>query len=243
MANGRNRGRGGSGRDAGGFVALPWSVMDCPAYSTLSHPARALLLEVARQYVRDNNGRMLLSMARLGPRGWLSAGRVQEAKQELLDAGFIFETVKGQRPHKASWYAATWLSLDKIPGFDEGAEQLFVRGAYKQSVAKPKRPPPVSGARGRVKKNATLTPAAGIERPSIAPTAGIESAPPIPTAGAIRPVFGRSSIPAAGNHLEMPSAGAVHPAVLPAAFIAPNTERRTPKPFRKASPKASLIPS
>jgi hypothetical protein len=51
----------GSGRDGGGFVALPWSVLDCPVYSGLSHPARSLLLEFARQYVRDNNGRLLAS--------------------------------------------------------------------------------------------------------------------------------------------------------------------------------------
>ena len=58
MANGRNKARkGDSGRDSGGFIALPWSVLDCPAYARLSMHARALLLEVARQFVRDNNGR------------------------------------------------------------------------------------------------------------------------------------------------------------------------------------------
>ena len=50
MANGRNKlRRGDAGRDAGGFVALPWSVPDSPAYLRLSMHARALLLEVARQ--------------------------------------------------------------------------------------------------------------------------------------------------------------------------------------------------
>ena len=58
MANGRNKlRRGDAGRDAGGFVALPWAVLDSPPYSGLSHPAKALLLEFARQFVRDNNGR------------------------------------------------------------------------------------------------------------------------------------------------------------------------------------------
>lgn len=52
MANGRNSGkRGDSGRDSGGFIALPWSVMDSAAYTALSHPARSLLLEIARQFV------------------------------------------------------------------------------------------------------------------------------------------------------------------------------------------------
>ena len=49
MANARNRGqKADTGRDAGGFVALPWSVMDCAAYARLSHPAKALLFELAR---------------------------------------------------------------------------------------------------------------------------------------------------------------------------------------------------
>jgi hypothetical protein len=48
MANGRNKGiKGDTGRDSGGFVALPWAVLDCIAYARLSHPARALLMEVA----------------------------------------------------------------------------------------------------------------------------------------------------------------------------------------------------
>lgn len=133
MANGRNRGqKGDSGRDAGGFVALPWSVLDCPAYAGLGHPAKSLLMEVARQFVRDNNGRLLCSMAYLGQRGWKSWDVLARAKAELLAAGFIYETVKGQRPNKASWYAVTWRALDKIPGYDSGAADLFVRGAYQK---------------------------------------------------------------------------------------------------------------
>ena len=74
MANGRNRGRGSGGtRDPGGFIALPWSVLDSAAYNNLSHPARSLLLEFARQYVRDNNGRLLASAAHLSKRGWKSS--------------------------------------------------------------------------------------------------------------------------------------------------------------------------
>ncbi len=114
MANGRNKtGKVDTGRDSGGFVALPWSVMDCPAYARLSHPAKALLLEVARQWVRDNNGRLLASGAYLAKRGWKSADVITRAKRELIAAGFLFETVMGHRPNKASWYAVTWRALDK----------------------------------------------------------------------------------------------------------------------------------
>ncbi len=135
MANGRNKGaKGDAGRDAGGFIALPWSVVDSPAYQALGYPARALLTDIARQFVRDNNGKLLCSMAYLSLRGWKSWDVLARAKAELLAAGFIYETVKGQRPNKASWYAVTWRVLDKHPGYDAGAAEGFVRGAYRLEV-------------------------------------------------------------------------------------------------------------
>jgi hypothetical protein len=191
MANGRNsRRKVDSGRDAGGFIALPWVVLDCPAYAHLSHPARALLLEVARQYVRDNNGRLLASRAYLAKRGWKSADVITRAKRELLEAGFIFETVKGHRPNKASWHAITWQTLDRHPGYDAGAVEAFQHGAYRKTM-------PL--------KNASLRPSHGTERVVIVPPHGTEQLPTVPPHGAIRPVLGVRSVPPHGHHLEMPS--------------------------------------
>lgn len=187
MANGRNSGRkGDSGRDSGGFVALPWSVLDSASYARLSHPARALLLEFARQFVRDNNGRLLASRAYLKNRGWHSADVIQRAKDELLRSGFIFETVKGQRPNRAAWYAVTWRMLDRHPGYDSGVTVAFERGAY---------------------KNAPLSPSNGTEKRRIAPSNGTEKASPVPSDGTIRPVLDAPPVPSNGHHLDMPSAG------------------------------------
>ncbi len=192
MANGRsNGGRRDSGRDSGGFVALPWSVLDCPSYARLSHPARSLLFELARQFVGGNNGRLLLSAAYLTKRGWNSADVITRAKRELIAAGFIFETVKGQRPNRASWYAVTWRTLDRSPGYDIGAAQCFERGAYQ---------------RNGPLKNASLIPSHGVESPSIAPSHGAGKPPPTPPCGAIRSTFESSPTPSHGNHLDMPSA-------------------------------------
>lgn len=143
-----------SSRDAGGFAAIPWAVLDSAAYQRLSHPARSLLMEIARQFHGDDNGRMIVTLAYLKPRGWTSNDVISRAKAELLDAGLIFETCKGQRPNRASWYAVTWLSLDKLDGYDAGVAAAFPRGAY--------------NAERRV-KNARLTPSGGIEIPAIAP--------------------------------------------------------------------------
>jgi len=193
MANGRNKGRKvDAGRDSGGFVALPWTVLDCPAYARLSMHARALLLEVARQYHRDDNGRMLLSRAFMATRGWKSVDMLTKAKRELLDAGFIFQTVMGHRPNKASWYAVTWRTLDKLPGYDAGAAELFDRGAYRKDMQL---------------RNASLEPCHGTDKPQIGPPHGTEVMPAGPPHGAIRTTFEGLSVPPHGHPLDMPSVG------------------------------------
>jgi hypothetical protein len=169
VANGRNKNnKGDSGRMAGGFIALPWGVVDCPAYASLSHTARSLLTEIARQYVRDNNGRLLASAAYLAKRGWHSSGVIVRAKRELIDSGFIHELVKGHRPNKASWYAITWQRLDKILGYDAGAAECFERGAFQKHQPMKK----------------SLTPSKGVERASIAPSKGVGDMPATPSKGA-----------------------------------------------------------
>ena len=105
-------------------------MLDSPAYLGLSHPSRSLLLEIARQYFGDNNGRLLTSAAYLRKRGWKSSDVITRAKRELIDAKLIHETVQGQRPNKASWYAVTWQTLDRHPGYDSGTFESFRRGAF-----------------------------------------------------------------------------------------------------------------
>lgn len=227
MANGRNRGKGDSGRDSGGFVALPWSVLDSVSYARLSHPARALLFELARQFVRDNNGRLLASAAYLSKRGWNSADVITRAKRDLLAAGFIHETVKGHRPNRASWYAVTWRTLDRLPGYDAGAAESFERGAYQKAA-------PL--------KNASLRPSPGVEGPSVAPSPGVGKVPPTPSPGVIRATFGPRSTPSPGNHLDMPSIAIGSPAIpvcmspeTKAAFLGKTQKRPSAKTSAKES--------
>ena len=115
-------------------MAIPWAVLDAPAYRALSVHARALLIEMARQLRGDNNGALLCSRAYMGARGWNSADMLMKAKRELLAGGFLHETVMGQRPNKASWYAVTWQGLDRIDGFDPGAAETFKRSAYTSKI-------------------------------------------------------------------------------------------------------------
>lgn len=182
--------KGGAGREGGRFIALPHAVMESPAYLRLSHHARALLLEFAFQYRGDDNGRLLCSGNQLAARGWNSNDTITKAKRELLEAGFIHETVKGHRPNKASWYAVTWQTLDRLDGYDPGAAKSFRRGAYRDLAPC---------------KIDTLTPSGGVDKPSIAPPTGAEITSPTPPTGAVRERFSYSSTPPDGDPLEKPS--------------------------------------
>ena len=201
-------------RDPGGYIALPWSVIDSQAYRNLSYTGKALLIELARQYVRNNNGRLLLSQRYLVTRGWRSGDVLLRAKRELIDANLIYQTVQGHRPNKASWFALTWYTLDRLPGYDDGVVDGFRRGMY--ATAPQPKPKPTRealyekwrDAGGSTPKKSTsrkiLTPAHGVESAAIAPAGGVEEDCVAPAHGAIRGVSDTLSTPAHGDHLEIP---------------------------------------
>lgn len=178
------RRKSGTGREGGRFIALPHSVLESEAYMQLSYPARALLLEFALQFHGDDNGRLLASRKHLLKRGWKSNATITEAKRELIEAGFLFQTVRGQRPNKASWYAVTWQTLDKLQGYDEGAAAAFERGAYRKKI---------------------LCPPNGTENRLIAPFSGAETAITAPSSGAMRTSFSWPPVPFTGHPLDVPS--------------------------------------
>ena len=172
-------------KDMGRFIQLPVVVLECQNYISLGYPAKALLIELARQFTGMNNGRLLLSMKFLKKYGWNSSDVVARAKNELIESGFIYETVKGHRPNKASWYAITWRALDKIDGYDHGAEKYFIRSAYTQQQFKTK----------------LLNPLNGLKHPTIAPSGGVKTSHSIPLGGAVKTLNVLSVNPLGGNHI------------------------------------------
>ncbi len=198
-------------REPGGYCALPWCVIDSQAFQSLSYPAVALLIELARQRQGNDNGRYLLSMRYLATRGWHSKDVIERARRELLDAKLIYQTVQGHRPNKASWYALTWYTLDKIPGYDAGAVEGFRRGMY--ASFQPSTPAPTREAlfekwRGHGQKAAPkinmLSPAGGVGRAAIAPAGGVESLSTAPANGPMRALLPPASTPANGHPLDKP---------------------------------------
>lgn len=128
----------GSNRDGTRFVALPFTVLDSPAFLGLSYSARTLLLDIARQFSGSNNGQLVVCDKAMAPRGWTSSTTIHKAKRELLDAGLLCETRKGQKPNKASWFALTWQSLDWVPEMDI-SRAGFSRGAYLKTKSDPQK--------------------------------------------------------------------------------------------------------
>lgn len=198
-------------REPGGYCALPWSVIDSQAFQSLSYPAVALLIELARQYVRNNNGRLLLSANYLRSRQWRSKDVIERARRDLLDAKLIYQTVQGHRPNKASWYAITWYTLDKFPNYDAGAVEGFRRGMY-ASFQIPKIAPTRQALfdkwRGHGKTEAPKIdlnpPSSGVETAAINPDDGVESLSTTPADGAIRTLLYPLPTPSNGHHLDKP---------------------------------------
>lgn len=116
-------------RDGTRFLALPFVVLEAPAFIALSGSARRLLLDVFMQYKGDNNGRLVACMSVLAERGWTSNDTLTRARRELENAGFLWQTRLGMRPNRAAWYAVTWMALDWHAQMDM-SERAFPRGAY-----------------------------------------------------------------------------------------------------------------
>lgn len=219
--------KGDLGRVPGGFVALPYSVLDSPAWAAASYTDRALLIDIARQCAGDNNGRLLASRAYLAGKGWRSAGVIHRSTQNLLALGLIHQTVQGHRPNKASWFAVTWRLLDPHPDYDRAAAATFVRGSYLNVTPAPakRRSPPQRGS-----KNAGLSPMVGTARPPIAPLEGTGQGGPCPLGGPVQPPKTAPPVPPKGHHLETPSArhGARPSAGMKSAKVSPSTPALAP---------------
>jgi hypothetical protein len=120
MSNSKRRFKGAKEkRPSGRFYPLPAVVLQSLAYVSLSAHAVKLLMDMLEQYRGDDNGRLICTWAHMHEkRGWKSRDTLDKARIELLTAGFLFETVKGRRPNRASWYALTFFAIDQHDDFD-----------------------------------------------------------------------------------------------------------------------------
>lgn len=119
-------------RDAGRFILVPVPVMESAPYKALGSSARALMWDIASQYVGENNGRLLAGWKFMSEeRGWRGKHTLIDAKRELLQSGsLVVETRMGSFPSTSAWFACTWWPLDWCEGMDMAVRD-FPRGQYK----------------------------------------------------------------------------------------------------------------
>lgn len=119
-------------RDAGRFILVPVPVMESAPYKALGSSARALMWDIASQYVGENNGRLLAGWKFMSEeRGWRGKHTLIDAKRELLQSGsLVVETRMGAFPSTSAWFACTWWPLDWCEGMDMAVRD-FPRGQYK----------------------------------------------------------------------------------------------------------------
>lgn len=178
---------------SGGYSALPWAVMDSPAYTGASIAAKALLCALIRQHNGANNGRLHLSHKWLAPRGWPSKSTVEKARAELIERGLIVQTKQGGLFIGPTWFAVTWLPISNHVGLDIGAHQ-YHKGAYLLCKL-----PPTARRKPPTKKNCQP-----VHRGSADPTTGAVSRPADPTTGAINAVSGGFPDPTTGDDVLLP---------------------------------------
>ena len=102
-------------RESGRFAGIPIACMDHEKFISLSMPARALLLELCRQYNGFNNGDLCASFSIMKNRGFRSKGTLNRALKELRQKDWILLSRMGWR-NKCALYALTFHAIDDCKG-------------------------------------------------------------------------------------------------------------------------------
>lgn len=103
------------------YAAIEHRVIDSPAYAALTFSARALLIMLARQLNKDNNGHLQATFKYLKEYGFDSERTIGRGIKELIANGFVYRTRLGGYQQGASQYAVTWLPITR-------KENLFTDG-------------------------------------------------------------------------------------------------------------------
>lgn len=136
------------------YAAIEHRVIDSDAFADLTFAARALLLQMARQLTKSNNGHLQATHKYLKRFGF-AENTITRCVAELIAHGFIYRSRSGGFHQGAAKYAVTWLSITNKEG-------IFLQGfkpfAWRDWVPDEKTPPP--NLRTCSRKNGERTPAA-----------------------------------------------------------------------------------
>jgi len=168
------------------FTPLPHAVIHSRQYRKLRHAARSLLFDIAAQYNRSNNGKLVCCAKYLRPLGWSSNDTISRALAELKQSGLLIETRKGMMPpySRAAWFALGWFDLDVYSGLDIDPRH------YRRCELTPLK---------------SVIPMVGAGRAEIKPLIGAAAANVAPICGSVVPITSHAPIPIDGDFLDIPS--------------------------------------
>jgi Helix-turn-helix domain len=123
------------------FVALPYWMLQSPAWRRLSPVARSVLIELAAVYNGNNNGRLALSARDAAKRVRCSKNTAARAFVELIQKGFVDLCSCGHFDRKTPHAAEYRLTLHSCDRTGERAARRFMswRPDEPKSVAGPTR--------------------------------------------------------------------------------------------------------
>lgn len=124
------------------YAAIEHRVIDSTAYADLTFSARSLLILMARQLTKDNNGHLQATFSYMRRFGF-SENTLSRGIQELISHGFICRTRSGGYQQGAAQYATTWLPIKNRQGlFLEGFKPYAWRDWQPEQPTKKKTRPP-----------------------------------------------------------------------------------------------------
>lgn len=133
------------------YAAIEHRVIDSPAFADLTFSAQSLLLLMARQLSKDNNGHLQATHSYMQGFGF-SDRTLTRATKELVAHGFLYRTRMGGYQKGASQYAVTWLPIKRRDGL---ILDWFISCAWRKWEPDEKKSPPAN-LRARNRKNGGL---------------------------------------------------------------------------------------
>lgn len=98
------------------YAAIEHRVIDSLAFADLKPSSVALLLILARQLTKDNNGHLQATWSYCRKRGIGSENTLRAAISDLIEHGFICRTRSRGANKVAALYAVTWLTIKRKDG-------------------------------------------------------------------------------------------------------------------------------
>lgn len=107
------------------FIGIEHRIVDSPAFADLKHSSVRVLLAVARQLKKDNNGHLQATWAWCKRYGIGSDNTLHDAIADLIAHGFLYRTKSHGANGVWATYAVTWLPITDQEGLFSAGFKMY----------------------------------------------------------------------------------------------------------------------